>query len=238
MRHRGPISIKKHPKTGALLTPVGFVNGRAVWPILGASPDDPDDDKDEKDDVGDSGADDKPDDKAGSDGDADKVDKADLDALERRMRAADKRASEAEKKLKEIEDAKKDDLTKASDELTEVRTKLEEAQSENSTLKLQIAFLTANKHTWHDGDTALALAQSKNYLDGVVDEDDGAVDKVALGKALDKLAKEHAYLVKTEKKNDEPDSPSGEPAGSRSDNSKDEKAKQAALKRRFPVLNR
>ncbi|KQP81582.1 hypothetical protein [Aeromicrobium sp. Leaf291] len=37
-------ALKRHPRTGSLLQPVGYVNGRAVWPILGASPDDPSDD--------------------------------------------------------------------------------------------------------------------------------------------------------------------------------------------------
>jgi hypothetical protein len=195
---------------------------------------DKDKDKDEPKDepVDDAGKDDK-----GSD---DTISREDYDKILKRMQAADRRADDAEKKIREQEDAKKDDLTKAQDRVTELEQSVEEMTGTIRTLRLENAFLTSNKHTWHDSDIALNLAQSKGYIDSDIVAEDGSVDKVALGKALDRLAKEHGYLVKTEdkKKDDEPGGPSGEPAGGRSDNSKDEKARRKALESRFPVLTK
>lgn len=237
-----------HPKTHEPLMEWVMKNGRVIRPIMGASPDDPDDDGDDEDDAddgddkdksGDSGAD-----KDGNDddssGDDDKPDK-DMDALKRRMKAADKRANAAEKELQKRKDAEKDDLTRVTDQVTELEGQLKEAKTSLSELRLQNSFLTANKHTWHDPDTALSLAQSKGFLEGVIDEDDGSVDKSALTKALDKLAKEHSYLVKSKKdadEDDDVDEPSGSSAGGRSGNQQDDAAKKQQLKRRFPVLNR
>lgn len=203
-----------------------------------ADEDDDDDDDDTSGDGGDNGGD-GDDDEDDSDDDTDSNDSAELEKLRKRMKAADKRASEAERKLQQIEDAKKDDLTKSTDRVTELETQVTTLQGEVSTLRLQNAFLTANKHEWHDPEVALSLASSKGYLEDVVDEDDGGVDKKALSKALDRLAKEHGYLVASkDKKDDEPGTPSGEPSGGRSDNAKDEKQRKAALRNRFPALNR
>lgn len=233
---RQQVPMKLHPLTGEPLVEWVLGNGKVVRPIMGAAEDGEEEEEDPPGDGG-TGGDDQ-DKKSTSGGDSDKVDKADLDAMERRMKAADKRAADLQKKIDEADNAKKDELTKATDELTSTKAELEKAMETITSLRLQNSFLTANKHTWHDGDTALALAQSKGYLEDVVDED-GKVDKVLLGKALDKLAKEHAYLVKTENKEEEPDDgPSGAPGPGRSDNNKDEAARRQQLKRRFPALNR
>lgn len=247
--------ILRHPLTGAPIVPVGYVRGKPVWPIMGGAPDDGDDhgdsgDSGSGDDHGDSASrgdgstGDRGDstDSGGSgdkgDGDKDVVTRADLEAMERRMQAADKRASDAEKKLKDIEDAKKDDLTKAQDRVTELEGQLEELNTTVSDLRLQNAFLSTNKFTWHDSDTALSIARSKGFLDDVVN-DKGEVDNKALGSALEKLAKEQAYLVKTEKDDDkDDDGPSGSSGPGRSDNSKDKAGRKQELRRRFPALNR
>jgi hypothetical protein len=252
MRFRGPVApsiIKRHPLTGEPIEPVGFLpSGKCVWPIMGGAPDDDDDDDDDKDDDADSGGDDKKnkDDKdSDSDSGGDKddvVSKADYDALERRMKAADKRASDLEAERKRLEDAEKDELTKATERAEELEKSVTTLQSENRSLRLQNAFLTANSHTWHDSDVALDLAQSKGYIEDDIVDEDGKVDKKRLKSALDRLAKEKPFLVaekKSTKDDDDKDLPeSGEPAGRRSDNSKDEKAKQAQMRSRFPVLNR
>lgn len=243
MRHRGPIApiLKRHPLTGAAIEPVGVVNGKVIWPVMGGAPDDPDDPDDKGGNPGASGTggdgdDPDPDDPSGDTGD--KVDRAELDKILARMKAADKRADEAQAALKKIEDAKKDDLTKATDELTEAKAEIENLQSTVRTLSLQNAFLTANKHKWHDADTALNLAENQGYLEDAID-DEGKVDKVRLAKALDRLAKEKPFLVDSGKgKEDDPGEPSGEPAGTRSNNGKDSKAEREKLRKRFPVLNR
>jgi hypothetical protein len=213
--------------------------------------DEPDEDDDDADDDGDDSGDaDKKGTKkskdsdsdadADDDGDDDDDSAAEREKLRKRIKAADRRASEAERKVRELEDADKSEAEKATARVTELEKENGDLQSEVSTLRLQNAFLTANKQKWHDPDVALDLARSKKFLEDVVDED-GEVDKKALGKALERLAKEHPYLVMTDDKSDkddEPGEPSGQPAGGRSDNVKDEKAKKAQLRQRFPVLNR
>lgn len=241
-----PPILRRHPLTGKPIEPVGVIGNKVVWPIMGGAPDDGDDGGDNDDGSQDGGSGD------GGSGDGGGSDKGDgdsgtdpaellrrLEETERRMKAADKRADAAEKKIKEQEDAKKDELTKATDELQEAQQKIDALAKENTSLKLQNAFLTANKHSWHDPDTALALAETGGYLEGVIDEEDGSVDKKVLGSALDKLARDKAFLVKSKDKNDDDtDSASGEPAGGRSNNSKDEKARKQQLKSRFAALNR
>jgi hypothetical protein len=203
-------------------------------------------DDDGDDDDGDSGSDDD-DANKDKDKDRDKDDRdsgsddrdEELDRLRRRMEAADKRASEAEKKVKEAEDAKKDDLTKAQEAKEEAEKKVTDLENEISGLRLRVAFLTANTQNWHDADVALKLAEAEGYLEDVRDED-GSVSKKALKKALERLAKEHKYLVADAKKDNdgEHDQPSGQSAGKRSKNNQDDKARKEELRKRFPVLNR
>jgi hypothetical protein len=242
MRLSGSIApaIKKHPISGMAIEPLWVrPDGRVCWPMMGGAPEDSDDDGDngKVDDTGDSGA-------GGDDGDKDKDDKdsddtiskEEFERLEKRMKAADKRAADAEKKLQEQEDAKKDDLTRTNDELESARKQIEELQGTIKSLRLNNTFLTANTHSWHDSEAALDLADSKGYLADVID-DDGEVDKKALGKALDKLAKDKPYLVKPKDKDDDGDGePSGHGGPRRSDNNQDTSARKATLKKRFPAL--
>jgi hypothetical protein len=229
--------------TGLPIEPVGIVGNKLVWPILGGAQDpneDEDEEKDEQDDSDSGGADDDDSDAGSADDDGETVTKADLLALTKRMKAADQRAAEAEKKLKAKEDAEKDEITKASEALKEAQAELAEAQSTIKSMRLQNSFLTANKQKWHDSDTALDLAQSKGYLDDVAD-DEGNVDKAALSKALDRLAKDKPFLVDKQKKAstpDDDDGPSGSASGGRSDNAKDAAARKKQLKNRFASLNR
>lgn len=254
MRFRGPIAKKEARISGARLAALRSGDVAGLIAInraeIGLGPlfrmeDDDDDHNDDNggsdDDTGgddDGGGDDSGD--GGSDTDDPKELARQLDSAERRMKAADKRAAAAEKKVKDAEDAEKGELQKAQDDLKELQSTVEEQGGVIHTLRLENAFLTANKHNWHDADTALSLAQSGGYLEDVADED-GVVDKKALGSALDKLAKDKKYLVKTESKDDSGDDdagPSGEPAGGRSKNSKDKAARRKELGGRFASLNR
>lgn len=248
MRHRGPVAPRMtiHPLTGQIIRPVGVVGGKTIYPIMGGAPDDDDDDddkdkdKDKDDDAGDSGSSDKKDaDK--DDGDSGSDDDDRWERLEKRMRAADRRADEAERKLKDRERAEQDDVTRAKSELEDAQSENEKLKETVSRLRLENAFLTANNHKWHDPDTALDIAQSKGYLEDVVNEE-GEVDKKLLKKALDRLATEKKFLVAADKVDDkdkgDQDPPSGEPAGGRSDNTKDDKSRKEQLRRRFPALNR
>jgi hypothetical protein len=132
---------KTHPKTGQPLVPVGFIRGRAVWPILGASPDDPDAGDPKPDDGGDKG----------QDGDKDKkpektFTQAEVNKFAAREKAEGKRAAEkalAEalgvpleeaKKIiaaaKEAEDAKKSEADKEREKAVAERKAAEAAKSE------------------------------------------------------------------------------------------------------------
>lgn len=251
--------LLRHPLTGEPIVPVGYVSGKPVWPIMGGAPDDGDGDDDgdsgSGSGSGDGGSGDGSDRSGGSsnsggsgndggdsgsgDGSTDDttVSKAEFDALARRMQAADKRASDAESKVKEIEDAKKDDLTKAQDRVQELEKDMEERDETISQLRLENAFLGTNTHEWQDSDVAMSIARSKGFLEDIVD-DKGEVDKKSLKASLDKLAKEHAYLVKEKKDDDSSGGSSGSSGPGRSNNSKDQEGRRQELRRRFPAVNR
>ena len=250
---RGPVSPKARVLSAAARAALEAGNveeliaiNRAEFGGFRMMADEDDDEDEDDDDTGDSGTDDDDDDADKDDSGKDKSDSTDdneeseVEKMRKRMKAADKARSKAEAELRALQDKDKPELDKVRSDLEEITAERDGLRSEVRELRLQNAFLTANDHEWHDPDVALSLADSKKYLEDVVDED-GEVDKKALKKALDRLAKEHTYLVKSgkdDKPDDEPGGPSGEPAGGRSDNGKDEKAKQAQLRRRFPSLNR
>lgn len=188
---------------------------------------------DSGDNGGDDNNDDDDDDSSGGGDDNDTVSKADFDKLMARMKAADKRATEAQNKLKEIDDAKKSDLERAQSELEESKSEAKTLREQLQSERLNNAFLSANKHTWHKPSAALKLAQSEGFLEDVVGED-GTVDSKALSAALDKLAREHSYLVKPR----EGAGPSGDSAGGRSNNGKDDKVVKEQDRRRAPALRR
>lgn len=257
MRVRGPVNPRRLSEAATAALESGDIDAllavnRAEFGGFRMMADDDDDDDDDNDDDDTDGDDDDDDagkkdksqkDKSGSDDDDDGKSELQrqLEQAREHKRQADKKREKAERELRELQDKDKPELERAQSALEEVTTERDNLKKEVSDLRLQNAFLTANSITWHDPDTALALAQSKGFLVGVVDGDDGSVDRKALKKALERLSKEHKYLVKSEKEDkgdDEPPGPSGEPAGGRSDNSKDEAAKRQQLKRRFPVLNR
>lgn len=267
MRVRGPVNIRKTRRLSEAAVAAlekGNIDdllriNRAEFggATMMADADDDDDDADDDDDDSDSGTDD--DDagskKKGSDKDDDSDDDDDLREenarLRKRMKAADKRSSDLEKRLEKIESGKGDDDKAEPDAIAQAKiTELEkdnaDLQSEVGTLRLEKAFLTSNKHKWHDPDVALSLANSQGFLDDVVDED-GEVSRKELRKALDRLAREHRYLVNTEgdkkkkkqddKADDEPPAPSGQSSSRRSKNGDDAKARKQELRQRFPVLN-
>lgn len=207
---------------GLLPSPLFTWRGRDVFPVWGSEGDDdpqndpdsePEEDEDDDAGEGGTGTDEKP------------VSRAEFDKLRNQLSQADKRRDEAEKKLKEIDDSKKDELTKATERAEELEKQVEQGRGEISELRLQNAFLLADSGiTWHDSGDALALAERKGYLEGVVDED-GKVDTKALATKLKEMAKKHPYLVKTgtdSGKGEETPPASGQKVGTKSQkNSKD-----------------
>lgn len=119
------------------------------------------------------------------------VSQADLDAVTRRMQAADRRASEAEAKLRELADKDKSELERAQGRVGELEKELADARSMIDQMALRNAFFTDNKHTWHDPTDALALLDREG-----VEVKDGQV--TGLAAAIEKLAKAKPHLLKSD----------------------------------------
>lgn len=171
----------------------------------------------------------------GGDDKPETVSKADFDRVKTHLAEADRKREEAEKRLKEIDDKDKSELEKVTERTQELEKALQERDSVLAELRLENAFLTVNGVRWHDSKAALLLAQREGYLDGVAD-DKGKVDQGKLKAALDKLAKEKAYLVNKDDGAGAPP-PSGTPAGSGSRTTKNG-PDDAALRERYRTLRR
>jgi chromosome segregation ATPase len=241
-----------HPHTGAPLRPLGVrKDGRPMWPIMGASPDDdPDggdtgsggtdntDDDDDDDPEGDS-KDSKDSDK-GTDKDGDP--EAKIAALEDEKKRHVRRRQEAEKERDELRTRLEALEAKDTPELEQLQKKTTQLESEVSTLssalseaRLQVAFLQDNTYAWHNPGRALKLAD----LSEVEIDDDGTV--TGLKSALDKLAKTDSYLIKTEGEKQKEKPPSTDDAKNPSKKEKTgDKAKEAekALLKKYPALRR
>jgi hypothetical protein len=260
------LHMPRHPRTGELLLPVFTTKrGRTMWPVLGAEDDAPGeddltDDADEEDDESD---DDGDDDDSGDDDDKDsakskkKSSKKDddeddgavpqwkYDKMERRMKAADRRSTQAEAKVKDLEtqlagkvDPK--DVDKATrEENDKLKPQVTKLVEQNKNLMLQVAFLKANDIQWQDPEAALRLA---DLSDVDIDEETGQVDARALKAALKDLARNKKYLVKPKGGDDEEKDDTKGTGGTPKLNGRRKGTKDtpdaAALKKRFPALNR
>lgn len=236
-----------HPKTGEPVLPLYMrLDGRPVWPVMGAAPDDPNDSGTTGDGEPTGGAGGEggtgTGTEGGTGGDAEKpITRAEFDRLQQHLSAADKKRADAEAKLKEIEDAKKDELTKATERAEALEKDLQKYKEDLAVLRLDNAFLSVNDITWHDKEDAITAAQRGGYLEGVV-SDDGTVDKKGLAKKLAELAKAKPHLVKAGSTNapkNEPLPPSGGAVGSGGGNtSKDPKTDEAGRRARYGRLYR
>lgn len=251
-----------HPLTGEQLAPIAFIgkNGikKFVWPVLGGSQPagEPGDGT-----AGDGGAPGTDSTGGGAEGDGSgstgtgtedgssgggptETDPERLRAIAKAAnnqaaqerhakKAAELKAAEALAKLQAIEDKDRSELEIAQRDLKTATEKVTGYEATISELRIANAFLTANKHTWQNPDSARKLAD----LSDVKIDDDGKV--TGLDKALDKLAKEHPYLLKPQGNGQGGQAPgsSGAPAGSTGSghNAKDSRAAIAA---RFPAATR
>lgn len=159
----------------------------------------------------------------------DVVPRSEVEKLDARMRAADKRASEAEEKLKQIEREKMSEAEKVAAELKDVSTERDSLKAELNDVKLENAFLSNNKHTWHDPQDALRLLD----MDGV-EIRDGKV--IGLAEAVDKLAKAKPHLLK---RDDDGDGKGSSAASGNANNGRRKGDKQEPPRNysaRFPAL--
>jgi hypothetical protein len=183
---------------GSLLVPLFRWHGKDFYPMFGAEGDGDDDGDGDGDPGSDDGDDDGEGDGKEGSGDAKPVTREEFDRLRTQLSMSDKKRSAAEKALKAIEDGKKGELQKVQDDLAEANKKNEMQATELATMRLQNAFLSADVGiTWHDPADALALAERRGYLEGVVEED-GKVDEKMLATKLKEMAKAKPNLVKNE----------------------------------------
>jgi hypothetical protein len=211
----------KHSLAGQPIEPIGYVNGKAVWPIAGAAPDT--DDPDDPDFTGSGGgsADDEDDEdededdepkskkrpvkKAKKDEDDEDEDDEEEEKLTRperqaaryrtRLREEERKNRELNERLKALEDKDKKPDEIAERDTREAREKAERLETRARQLTLENAFFRANTVDWVDPADALKLVD----LDEVDVDDDGTVDAVQLRKALRALAKQKPHLVKKAK---------------------------------------
>lgn len=157
------------------------------------------------------------------------------EALQRRMQAADRTATEKSKKLEEIENANKDELTRTKDQLAKATAEIATLRESNKTTLLKAEFGLAGVQ-WHNPATAYATLLNE-YPDAVHVDDDGKV--VGMKSAVEKLAKEHAYLVKAaEEKKDDSSAATGPVKNGTRKGDTGADAMSEALRKRMPALAR
>ena len=110
--------------------------------------------------------------------------------LKQKLREANVKIQKLEAGAEQDEDEDKD-----SDSKVDKRDQTISAQSETiRSLQLQVAFLSDNTHSWNDPKLAISLID----MDDLDIEEDGSIS--GLKEALDDLAKNRPYLVKTPEK--------------------------------------
>lgn len=210
--------------------PIGIVQGRPVYSILGAEDaPDPQSGDDGPDPTGQSDGDE--DEPKKSDGQSAKTDetvsRSEYDKLKERLSAADRRANEAEKERKKLEQKDLGELEKAKVQVEELEQSVQSLAKEVSALRLQNAFLTNTSFTWHDPSDVLKLLKGD---DSVSIDDNGNV--VGMDEAIKELAKKKPYLVKSDKA--DPKGSTGDPSnGGKPKENK--QLKEAELRKKYKI---
>lgn len=120
------------------------------------------------------------------------VTRDEYNALMARLQAADRRATAAEKKIKDAEDATLSEAEKAKQDLARAQAELAAQKERNDRQAVDNAILADTSYAgkWHNVETVMGLIDRS----GITIEDSGKVTGVKA--ALDKLARDHAYLLK------------------------------------------
>jgi flagellar biosynthesis GTPase FlhF len=210
---------------GSVFEPIGWINGKPVWPVLGGADDDGAQSGNggtagdgNGDGTGQSAGEQGSDgDGKGSEGDGqsaeesddDKpVTRAEFDRLRNQLSAADKKREEAEAKVRKFEDANKSELEKAQAERDKANEERDSAREQLLEVGIREAFRDTSeelKHSWHNTKVAMRLLDKDLYQVA----DDGTIS--GMEKAVKALAKDHAYLLKAANSNDGGGRPSGAP---------------------------
>lgn len=141
---------------------------------------------------------------------AETVSKADFDKLVNQLRAADQNRSRVEQELKQLRDKDLPEADKLKRDFEEVSTRATKLEADLQKVRVENAFLKANKYKWQDPEVALAVAD----MSAVTIDDKGNV--TGLEAALDRLAKAKPWMLvqgeagESEEKGSKP--PAGAPA--------------------------
>jgi len=217
--------------------------------LVGRDEDDADNDDADADEDGDDSADEDDDDTSDEDGDDEDDADVSVDSLKKDVADRDEKIGRLTKKAKRQEEriatliGERDDArSKAGKGEPDETTKQENQQLADANSKLSArvkelslttAFLQSNSHDWQNPATALKLA---DLSDVEVDEETGEVDKMDLKRALDKLAKDQPYLVKTAGKRTPPPKSGDKPGSQRRQQQSKNKKDQKKLLADYPAL--
>jgi hypothetical protein len=115
---------------------------------------------------------------------------AELEAVTRRMQAADSNNSKTQAELKRLQDAQLSEAEKTKRDLEAAQTALAEREEQIKQERIKNAFVTDNTYEWHNPSAALKLAD----LSGVEIHDDGKV--TGLKEALKSVADANSWMLK------------------------------------------
>lgn len=156
--------------------------------------------------------------------------------LRDRLKELDGQVQALQKEKDTAANAGKDETERLRGEVQTLQAKLEEAQASLQQGSLKQSFLESNKVQWHDAKTAFKLLDTSD-ID--IDEDG---DTSGMDDAIELLAKQHPYLVKSSKSDDDKGKGKDKPKGSSGEGgTKQRKSKDGidrdALRRKYPALN-
>lgn len=164
------------------------------------------------------------------------VSRADFEALQRQLSAADQNRVRAEQEAKTLRDASLSEDEKRKQDLEQAKADLQKRDEDIKLLRLQNAFITDNTYDWHDPKAALKLAD----LSAVTVDDAGTVK--GLKEALKAVAEANPWMVKPKSAEETPAAESGATGGSTgitgqgSSGANSRATDKATLEKRFPQL--
>lgn len=234
-------------------------DGTIVYDVLGADSGDENEDEDEDDDLDEDESDeDEDEDESDDDGESSKDKKrrtrAELEAAltealaaaeraTRRMKRADRAKSKTVNELNALKTGTAKDLADAQAKIADLEGQLASKSGTDTTSLIREEFRDSDLYDWHDRKVAFGLLD----LSEVDVDDDGNVDADSLKDAIEALAKEKPYLIKTKAKakdededdEDEDDKDtkgrrSGAPVNGRKRSS--QQKSEAQVKDKFPIL--
>lgn len=154
---------------------------------------------------------------------------------ERRMRNADRAKSKEVQKRQQIENAGKSELQLAQEELETLRQELAQKRIDENSIVMREAFRDLDGYEWHDR----KLAFSELDLSEVEVDEKGNVDEDALKEAVEALAKNRPFLLKTSaKSNEEEDEERPSSSGQKFNGAKQRNSSndRVVLEKRYPQL--